>query len=152
MTHVHPQISSAPCTFCRARRVCHVADRYPLLSKTTSRSQTIFIFRTNSSDAPLHPAVRCSHIMLVMVQALSRAMQVVRPSPISIETPPYCSTVRTESDITRTNPRSGVTVSNLSTLPGYTTISVYGSGSGLSFHLETDVCSQFPWRRLVWQL
>ena len=152
MTHVQPQISSAPCTCCNARSVRHVADRYPPFSKTTCRSQSIFTFRINSSGAPSHPDLRCSHIMLVMVQAWSRAVQVARPSPISIETPPYCSIERTESVITRTNPRPGVTVSNLSILPGYITTSVSGSGSGLSFHLETDVCSQFPWRDFLLSL
>jgi hypothetical protein len=91
VTHVQPQISSAPCTFCRARSVCHVADRYPPLSKTTCRSQSIFTFRINSSGAPSHPDLKCSHIVLVMVQAWSRAVQVARSSPISIKTPPYCS-------------------------------------------------------------
>ena len=129
MTHVQPQISSTPYIFCRARRVRHVADRYPLLSKVICRSQSIFNFRVNSSGVPIHPVLRCSHIMLVMVQARSRAVQVARPSPISIETPPYCSIVRTEPAITHTNPRPGVTVSNLSILPGYTTTSVSGSGS-----------------------
>ncbi len=103
MTQVQPQISSAPCTCCNARSVRHVADRYPPLSKTTCRSQSFFTFRINSSGAPSHPDLRCSQIMLVMVQAWSRAVQVARPSPISIETPPYCSIVRTESAITRTN-------------------------------------------------
>jgi hypothetical protein len=133
------------CTCCNTRSVCHVADRYPPPSKTTCRSQSIFTFRINSSCDPSHPDLRCSHIMVVMNQAWSRTVQVERPSPISIETPPYYSIVHTESAITRTNPRPGVTVSNLSILPGYITTSVSGSGSGLSFHLETDVCSQFPW-------
>ncbi len=90
VTHVQPQISSAPCTFCRTRSVCHVADRYPPLSvaKTTCRSQSMLTFRINSSDATSHPDLRFSHIMLVMVQACSRAVQVARPSPVSIETPP----------------------------------------------------------------
>ncbi len=144
MTHLQPQISSVPCTCCRARSVRHVADRYPPLSKTTCRSQSVLL--SGSLLNPSHPDLRCSHIMLVMVQAWSRAVQVASPSPISIETPTYCSIVRTESAITRTNPRPGVTVSNLSILTGYTTASVSGSGSGLSFHLETYVCSQFPWR------
>jgi hypothetical protein len=52
----------------------------------------------------------------------------------------------------RTNPRPGVTVSSLSILPGYISTSVSGSGSGLSFHLETDVCSQFPWRDFLFSL
>jgi hypothetical protein len=60
---------------------------------------------------------------LVMVQAWSIAVQVARPSPISIETPPYCSIVRTESAITHTNPRPGVTVSYLSILSGCITTS-----------------------------
>ena len=30
VTHVQSQITSVPCTFCRTRRVRHVADRYPL--------------------------------------------------------------------------------------------------------------------------
>ena len=115
---VQPQISSAPCTFCMARIVRHIADRYPLFSKTTCRSQSSFTFRINSPGAPIHPDSRCSHVVLVIVQAWFRGVQVVRASPISIETPPYCSTVRIESDIRRTNPRPRVTVSNLSTLPG----------------------------------
>jgi hypothetical protein len=94
------------------------ADRYPLFSKTTCRSQSSFTFRINSSGSPIHRDLRCSHVVLVMVQAWFIAVQVARPSPISIETPPYCSTVRIESDIRRTNPRPRVTVSNLSTLPG----------------------------------
>ncbi len=53
--------------------------RYPPLSKTTWRSQSIFTFRINSSCAPSHPDLRCSHIMLVMVQAWSRTVQVARP-------------------------------------------------------------------------
>ena len=69
VTHVQLQISFAPCTFCRARIVRHVADRYPLFSKTTCRSQSIFTCRINSSGAPNHPDLRCSHIMLVMVHA-----------------------------------------------------------------------------------
>ncbi len=131
MTHVQPQISSAPCTCCRARSVYHVADRYPPLSKSTCRTQSIFTFRINSSGTPIHPDLRCFYIILIMVQTWSRAVQVARPSPISIETPPYCSFVHTESDITHTNPRPGVTVSNLSILTGYITTSVSGSGSGL---------------------
>ena len=149
VTHVQPQISSAPCILWRARRVRHVADRYPLLSKTICRSQSNFILRISSSGAPLHPALRYSHVMLVMVHARSRSAQVARPSPISMETPPYCSTVCTDSDITRTNPRAGITVLNWSTLPGDTSTSVSGSGSGLSFHLETDVCSQSLWRNFL---
>ena len=69
VTHVQPQISFAPCTFCRARRVRHVADRYPLFSKATCRSQSIFTCRINSSGTPNHPDLRCSHIMLVIVHA-----------------------------------------------------------------------------------
>ena len=69
VTHVHPQMSFVPCTFCRDRRVRHVADRYPLFSKTTCRSKSIFTCRINSSGAPNHPDLRCSHIMVVMVQA-----------------------------------------------------------------------------------
>ena len=69
VTHVQSQISFAPCTFCRARRVRHVADRYPLFSKTTCRSQSTFTCRINSSGAPSHPDLRCSHIMLVIVHA-----------------------------------------------------------------------------------
>ncbi len=67
VTHVQPQISFVPCTFCRAWRVRHVADRYPLFSKTTYRSQSIFTCRINSSGAPSHPDLRWSHIMPVMV-------------------------------------------------------------------------------------
>jgi hypothetical protein len=89
VTHVQPQISSTPCTCCNTRSVRHVADRYPPLSKTTCRSQSFFTFRINFSGVPSHPDLRCSHIMLVMVQAWSRAVQVARPSPISIETPPH---------------------------------------------------------------
>ncbi len=130
----------------------HVADRYPSLSKTTCQSQSIFTFRINSSGVPSHPDLRCSHIMLVMVQAWSIAVQVARPSPISIETPPYYSIVRTESAITHTNPRPRVTISNLSILTGCITTSVSGSGSGLSFYLETDVCSKFRWRDFLLSL
>ena len=108
--------------------MCHVADRYPLFSKTTFRWQSSFTFRINSPGAPIHPDSRCSHVVLVIVQAWFRGVQVVRASPISIETPPQCSTVRIESDVTRTNPRPRVTVSNFSTLPGHTTTSVSGSG------------------------
>ena len=55
VTHVHPQIFFAPCTFCRAPRVRHVAHRYPLFSKDTCRSQSIFTCRINSSGTPTTP-------------------------------------------------------------------------------------------------
>jgi hypothetical protein len=49
VTHVQTQISSTPCTLCRARRVRHVVERYPPFSRTTCRSQSSLFFWMKSS-------------------------------------------------------------------------------------------------------
>ncbi len=40
-----------------------------IMNNTWFRSQSIFTWRINSSGTPNHPDLRCSHIILVMVQA-----------------------------------------------------------------------------------
>jgi hypothetical protein len=97
VTHVQSPIFSDPCTFCRARRVRHVIERYPPFSRVICRSQSNLTFGIRSSRVSFPINLRCSHVILGMVHTWTNTVQVAGLSSISIENPSYCSTVHTES-------------------------------------------------------
>jgi hypothetical protein len=85
VTRVQPQISSDSCTFCRSRKVHH---RYPLFSKTTCRSQSIFPFRSNHG--------RDQYKLPDPHQSWSRLHYTVPPSTLSpISHPHICNKIFT---------------------------------------------------------